>query len=101
MDGIIRGYAPKPVYDVCAKLRFGYEEPSLVPYTITKDSANSSNGPKTTPENPGLIKIETMSCLATTRAFYGTKITHDSGSTEDRESGTITPASSRLMVLLL
>ena len=39
-----------------------------------------------------------MACLATTRAFYCTEITHNSGSSEDRESGIITPASSRLMV---
>ena len=32
-----------------------------------------------------------MSCFVTTRAFYCTNITHDNGSTEDRESGIITP----------
>ena len=29
----------KTGYDVCAKTLFGYEEPSLVPYVITEDSA--------------------------------------------------------------
>ena len=68
----------------CVVFVFGYEEPSLVLYVITEDSAYSSNGPKTTPGQPGQIKTETMSCLATTRAFYYTEIAHDSGSIEDR-----------------
>ena len=39
-----------------------------------------------------------MPCLATTLAFYSTKMTHDSGSTEDREGYIITPVYMRLMV---
>ena len=60
MVGLIRGLAQKRFYDVCAKIIFGYEEPSVVPYAITEDSAYSSNGPKTTPEHPGKIKTEKM-----------------------------------------
>ena len=82
---------------VCAKINFGHEKYSLVPFVITEDSAYSSNGPKVTPEQPGLIKTETMSCLVTTRAFYS-NIMHDSGYTEDRVSGIITPGTSKLMV---
>ena len=56
---------------------------------ITEDSAISFDGPKTTPELPGLIQTEMMSRLETTRAFYCTTMTHDSGSTEDRENDII------------
>ena len=31
---------------ICAKIGFGYEEPSMVPSVITEDSAYSSNGAK-------------------------------------------------------
>ena len=62
MVGIIRGYAPERFYDICAKILFDYEEHLLAPYVITENSAYGSNGPKITPERPGLIKTETMSC---------------------------------------
>ena len=66
-------------YDVSAKIIFGYEEPSLIPYVLTENSAYGSNGPGITVEHPGLMETETMSCLATTIAFYCTKKTHDNG----------------------
>ena len=66
---------------------------------ITENSAYGSNGPSITPERPGLIKTEAMSCLVTT--FYCTKMTHDNGSCKNPESGIITPESSRLMVRIL
>ena len=44
------------------KIRFGNEEPSLVPYVITVDNAYSFNLPETTQEHPGLIQTQTMSC---------------------------------------
>ena len=65
---------------------------------MTEDSIYSSNGFKTTSEQPGIIKTETMSSLATTREYYCPKMTQDSGSIEELESDIITPASSRLVV---